>query len=48
MKTGLEAAEALAGEPPALRGRVVLLDVNLPGLDGIGVLRHATPGAPVR
>lgn len=39
LQDGEAAVEALAGEPPALRARVVLLDVDLPGLDGVGVLR---------
>jgi DNA-binding response OmpR family regulator len=37
---GTDAVDALAGQTPPLRGRVVLLDVNLPGLDGISVLRR--------
>jgi len=36
---GAEARTALGGEEPALRARLVLLDVDLPGLDGISVLR---------
>ncbi len=39
LQDGEAAVEALAGEHPALRARVVLLDVDLPGLDGVGVLR---------
>ncbi|MET0396845.1 MAG: response regulator [Longimicrobiaceae bacterium] len=39
LQDGEAAVEALAGEQPALRARVVLLDVDLPGLDGVGVLR---------
>ena len=37
---GDAALAALAGQPPELRARVLLLDVDLPGLDGISVLRH--------
>jgi diguanylate cyclase (GGDEF)-like protein len=39
MRDGAEAAAALAGERPALSARVVVLDVNLPSLDGLSVLR---------
>lgn len=34
------ALTALTGEAPECRGRVVLLDVDLPGLDGVSVLRR--------
>lgn len=37
---GQQAADQLAGSPTALRTRVLLLDVDLPGLDGLGVLRR--------
>jgi CheY-like chemotaxis protein len=37
---GAQAAEALTGDPPAVAGRAILLDVGLPGLDGIAVLRR--------
>jgi diguanylate cyclase (GGDEF)-like protein len=37
---GGAAAEALAGDPPLLHARLVLLDWDLPGLDGLGVLRR--------
>lgn len=37
---GQAAAGELAGNPPALRSRVVLLDVDLPALNGFGVLRQ--------
>lgn len=37
---GQAAAAELTGRPPALRTRVVLLDVDLPGLNGFGVLRQ--------
>jgi diguanylate cyclase (GGDEF)-like protein len=36
---GERAAKLLTGPAPELRARVVLLDVDLPGLDGLGVLR---------
>lgn len=36
---GEVAANLLTGNTPELRARVVLLDVDLPGLDGLGVLR---------
>jgi diguanylate cyclase (GGDEF)-like protein len=36
---GQKAAAMLTGPAPELRARVVLLDVDLPGLDGLGVLR---------
>jgi diguanylate cyclase (GGDEF)-like protein len=36
---GQKAAALLTGPQPELRARVVLLDVDLPGLDGLGVLR---------
>ncbi|HEV3049066.1 MAG TPA: response regulator, partial [Longimicrobium sp.] len=36
---GQKAAALLTGPAPELRARVVLLDVDLPGLDGLGVLR---------
>lgn len=39
LSDGRVAAEQLAGNPPALHGRVILLDVDLPVLSGFGVLR---------
>ncbi|HYH83808.1 MAG TPA: response regulator [Longimicrobium sp.] len=39
MEDGREAADALTGSRPRLRARVVLLDVDLPGMDGHAVLR---------
>ena len=40
LQDGLEAVEALGGPNPSMRASLVLLDVDLPGLDGIGVLRQ--------
>jgi diguanylate cyclase (GGDEF)-like protein len=37
---GSAAAAALGGPDPSLRARVLLLDVNLPGMDGLSLLRH--------
>jgi diguanylate cyclase (GGDEF)-like protein len=39
VRDGAEAATLLAGERPALSPRVVVLEVNLPTLDGLSVLR---------
>jgi len=36
---GAAALESLAGDDPRMRGRVILLDVDLPGRDGLTVLR---------
>ena len=40
LQDGLETVEALGGSSPTLKASLVLLDVDLPGLDGIGVLRQ--------
>jgi DNA-binding response OmpR family regulator len=40
LKDGQEAATLLAGPDPSLRARVLLLDVDLPGLSGLSVLRR--------
>ncbi len=40
LQDGLETVEALGGTNPTIRASLVLLDVDLPGLDGIGVLRR--------
>jgi diguanylate cyclase (GGDEF)-like protein len=40
LQDGTGAAEALAGPSPYLRARLILLDVDLPGLDGLSVLRR--------
>ena len=40
LQDGLETVEALGGPNPPLRASLVLLDVDIPGLDGIGVLRQ--------
>lgn len=37
---GEEALRLLGGPTPALRPRLILLDVNLPGLDGLSLLRR--------
>jgi len=39
IRDGREALEALVGIPPKISTRVLLLDVGLPGLDGLTVLR---------
>lgn len=39
VSSGERASAILTGPTPELRARVVLLDVDLPGLDGLGVLR---------
>ncbi|HEX2207241.1 MAG TPA: response regulator, partial [Longimicrobium sp.] len=39
VSSGERASALLTGPSPELRARVVLLDVDLPGLDGLGVLR---------
>lgn len=39
VSSGERAAQLLTGAAPELRARVVLLDVDLPGLDGLGVLQ---------
>jgi diguanylate cyclase (GGDEF)-like protein len=39
VSSGERAASLVTGPTPELRARVVLLDVDLPGLDGLGVLR---------
>jgi PleD family two-component response regulator len=40
LKDGQEAAAELGGPHPRLKTRVLLLDVDLPGLDGLSVLRR--------
>lgn len=40
IRDGVEAVRALGGDPPTLAGRVVLLDIGLPGLDGLTVLKR--------
>lgn len=41
---GNEAIEMLVGEPPRLACKVVLLDVDLPGLDGLSILQGLAKG----
>ena len=49
LQDGEAAIQALQGPSPEIRARVVLLDVNLPGRDGLGVLRElARSGATER
>src|SRR5918999_34776 len=45
---GVKAVELLGGPKPEVRARVVLLDVNLPGLDGLGVLRRLSQNEGLR
>jgi len=45
---GLSAAEALLGTPPRLTARVALLDVNLPGLNGLALLTRMSEEQVVR
>ena len=40
LQDGLETVETLGGPNPPMRASLLLLDVDLPGLDGIGVLRQ--------
>jgi len=40
LSDGEEAVAALAGKPPKLRAPVILLDVDLPSLNGLDVLRR--------
>jgi diguanylate cyclase (GGDEF)-like protein len=37
---GQQAADALSGASPAIAPSLILLDVDLPGMDGLAVLRH--------
>ena len=39
VKSGAAAAKGLAGEHPTLHARIVLLDADLPGIDGYSILR---------
>jgi diguanylate cyclase (GGDEF)-like protein len=40
LQDGLDAVNALGGQNPSLKAKLVLLDVDLPGMDGLGVLRR--------
>jgi diguanylate cyclase (GGDEF)-like protein len=48
VRDGVEAVERLGGPRPDMRARVILLDVNLPGLDGLGVLRRLSQNDGLR
>jgi diguanylate cyclase (GGDEF)-like protein len=48
LRDGQTAVDALSGSQPRLRARVVLLDVDLPGLDGLSVLRRLAHDGVVR
>lgn len=48
IQDGIEAVELLGGPKPDMRTRVILLDVNLPGLDGLGVLRRLSQNDGLR
>ncbi len=39
MADGKKALNALMGEPPEVAAKVIVLDVGLPGLDGLSLLR---------
>ena len=43
-RDGEQASSALIGDPPDVRARVILLDVDLPGLNGLDVLRRLARG----
>ena len=40
IQDGAEAAELLTGEDPSLRASLIILDVGLPGMDGLTLLRQ--------
>ena len=42
IRDGAEAAELLTGEDPTLRASLIILDVGLPGMDGLSLLRRLT------
>ena len=45
---GQKAAAALAGASPSVQSQIVLLDVELPGLNGLGVLRRLAQSGVLR
>jgi diguanylate cyclase (GGDEF)-like protein len=48
-RDGRSAARLMGGSKPALQPKAILIDVDLPGLDGLSVLRHmATDGVSAR
>lgn len=40
IKDGAEAADLLTGQAPAMRASVIILEVGLPGMDGLSLLRR--------
>lgn len=40
IRDGAEAAELLTGEKPGMRASLIILDVGLPGMDGLSLLRR--------
>jgi DNA-binding NtrC family response regulator len=40
LRNGKEAAKALSGPAPRLKARVIVLDADVPGLDGLELLRR--------
>lgn len=48
LRHGAEASEALLGDRPEIRPRVILLEVNLPGLNGLTLLRSLASADALR